>query len=378
MTPSDLSRRCAVAALAAGGLAVASLTILITTSALSVATPSASAATSLWQTVSTGPATSTAPAPSAGTASAWLPYWDQARGYQAFLANASLFRELDPFWYELSAQGTLATYPGVGDPAIVNGAHEVGVLVIPTISNAFDAQRVHTLLATAASRAAHEQALVALAVAHRYDGIDVDYESLLASDRSALTAFVAELAGRLHAVGKQLEVTVHAKTSEPGSWTGPQAQNYAAIGAAADRVQVMAYDYSYNGGPAGPIAPLPWVNAVAAFAASQINPAKVELGMPLYAYDWVGTHATSLTFEQVKALLASTGSTARWSATDGAKTFSYRAAGVAHTVWFSDAASIGAALPVVAKHHLAGVALWALTGPDPALWAQLGHPVTRG
>ena len=113
-----------------------------------------------------------------------------------------------------------------------------------------------------------------LAAAGGYDGIDLDYENLRASDRAAFTSFVQHLAGALHAQGKLLTVNVYAKTSEPGTWDGPQAQDWWAIGQAADQVRIMTYEYSWSTSPPGPIAPVNWVNDVIGYATSQIPPGK--------------------------------------------------------------------------------------------------------
>lgn len=301
--------------------------------------------------------------------SGWLPYFDQAAGYQSFVNNADLFSELSPFWYEFSSTG-ISAYPNAADPSVVAGAQSSGALVIPTINNAFDPAPVHAMLSDSVARKAHEKALVKLVTANDYDGIGIDYENLYATDRDDLTAFVQQLASALHDQGKRLGVALTAKTSGPGTWNGPQAEDYAAIGAAADRVQVMAYDYSYDGSIAGPIAPLSWVDAVASYTANQIAPSKVELGMPLYGYDWVGTSATSLTYAQVVSLISATGAVANWSSTDGEHWFTYTVSGVAHTVWYSDGASVEAALPIVSKYGLAGVALWRLGGEDAGVWKQ--------
>jgi spore germination protein YaaH len=310
----------------------------------------------------------TADAATVRKVSAWLPAWDTTRGYQSFLDNADLYADLSPFWYELSAGGTIVTYEGGENATVVSGAKAKGVAVIPTVTNNFDPGRVHTMLASAVGRSAHVQALVNLVVTKGYDGIDLDYESMQAADRSLFSAFIGEAAAALHQQNKQLSVTVHAKTSEPGTWDGPQAQDYAAIGAAADRVRLMAYDYHWETSPAGAIAPLPWVEQVAQFAASQIPPSKVQLGIGLYGYDWVGSQGAGLTFDQVAARLASTGATRQWSTADSAPWFRYSSGGVTHDVWYEDAQSVAPKLALVDKYGLAGAVFWRLGGEDAAVW----------
>ncbi len=299
---------------------------------------------------------------------AWLPYWDQARGMSSFLANADLYFSVSPFWYELSAAGSISRYPGAEDATVLSGIRGKGVKVVPTITNNFDPVRASAMLATAASRSAHVKALTDLAVSKGYDGLDVDYEAMAAADRDRFSAFVSELATALHGQGRLLSVAVHAKTAEPGTWNGPQAQNYAAIGAAADRVRLMTYDYSWETSPAGPIAPLSWVDAVATFARTQIPAAKLELGMSLYGYDWVGSRGEGVTHDVVTSRLASSGASRVWDSAAAEPTFSYTSGGSAHTVYYADAQSVAARLSVVDTYALAGAAFWRLGGEDPAVW----------
>ena len=320
-----------------------------------------------------GPATaaSAETAASPRKVTAWLPYWDQARGLRSFLANADLYSSVSPFWYEMSATGAISRYPGAEDATVLSGIRGKGVKVVPTITNNFDPVRATTMLATATSRAAHIQALTDLTAAHGYDGIDVDYEGMAATDRDRFSAFVSELATALHTQGRLLSVAVHAKTAEPGTWSGPQAQNYTAIGAAADRVRLMAYDYSWETSPAGPIAPLSWVDSVAAFAVSQMPAGKVELGMSLYGYDWVGSRGEGITHDVATSRLTSFGATRTWDSTAAEPTFSYTSGGTAHTVYYADAQSVTARLALVDKHALAAAAFWRLGGEDPAVWTAV-------
>lgn len=302
---------------------------------------------------------------------AWLPYWDQARGLQSFLANADMYASVSPFWYEMTAGGGISRYPGAEDAGVLSGLRGTGVPVVPTITNNFDPARVSTMLASSTSRAAHVTVLVDLVSALGYDGIDVDYEGLVAADRDRYSAFAGELATALHARGKTLSLAVHAKTAEPGTWSGPQAQDYAALGAVADRVRIMAYDYSWETSPAGPIAPLSWVDAVAAFASSQIPAAKVELGMSLYGYDWVGSRGEGVTHDVALGRLASFGATRTWDSAAAEPTFTYSSGGSAHTVYYADAQSVAARLAVVDTYGLAGAAFWRLGGEDPAVWSTV-------
>jgi spore germination protein len=224
-----------------------------------------------------------------------LVFWDQTRGFETIVANRDLFTEISPFWYRVLSDGRVVPYVDAWgatyeDPAIVAFLKSNGILVIPTVANVvdgmWDGALVGRIIRDPQLTRTNVDALVSLAVSKGYDGIDLDYEDLAASDRIAFTAFVTSLAQGLHAQGKLLTVNVYAKTSEPGTWEGPRAQDWQAIGAVADQVRIMAYEYHWSGSGPGPIAPIDWVRDVLAFARSTIPAGRIVHGVPLYGYDW--------------------------------------------------------------------------------------------
>ena len=307
-----------------------------------------------------------------------LVFWDQARGFDSIVANADVFSEISPFWYRVLADGRIVPYTTAAgasyvDPAILAFLRSRGILVIPTVANiidgVWDGALVSKVIADPQLRASNLNALVNLAVTGGYDGIDLDYENLRASDRAAFTSFVQQLASTLHAQGKLLSVNVYAKTSEPGTWDGPQAQDWWAIGQVADQVRIMTYEYSWSTSPPGPIAPVTWVNDVIAYATSQIPPAKILQGVPYYGYDWVGQRGTDLVWTQAKDLASRFGVPVMWDDASASPWFEYVSGSARHTVWFENGSSVGAKLDVTRAHDLGGIAVWRLGGEDPANWS---------
>lgn len=297
--------------------------------------------------------------------SAWLPYWD-SRAVDDFIAHRDLYDQVLPFWYEMRSTSSVTAYEGAGSAAVLDAARAGGVAVLPTVTNDFDPVRVNAMLATDANIDAHVAVLTELA--KRYDGIDIDYESVYAGDRARFTIFTQRLGASVRAAGKQLSMTVHPKTAEPGTWDGPQSQDWAAIGAAADRVRIMAYDAHWSTSEAGGIAPLAWVDAVAAFAVTKIPAAKINLGMPLYGYDWVGMRGEGLTWDLIQERRLTYGAAVQRSADGSEPWFTYTASGTNHTVWYSDATSTRPKLDVIRRYGLGGMTFWRLGGEDPGVW----------
>jgi hypothetical protein len=138
-------------------------------------------------------------------------------------------------------------------------------------------------------------------VALRADGLDLDWEnfafndgsSTWASTRPALNRTVRQLARKLHAAGKLLSVTVPvgyaplAESGTPRRGGGYTVFDWKRLAAAADRLNLMAYDYSFSS--AGPIGPHGWARSAAVAARRSVRPGdarKVIVGVPLYGKSW--------------------------------------------------------------------------------------------
>lgn len=295
---------------------------------------------------------------------AWLPYWSLATGLAGFSAGRAPLTSVSPFWFDVTSCGRIVTHASSRTAAdTVRRLRLRGVTVVPTLTaSGLDPARAVACLGTARTREEHVAKILDLVRSGGYDGIDLDYEHLALTRnqasagkvRVALNSFVGSLCPRLQALGKQCIVTVMARTGgvtvgtggttsttaptgSDGVWQGTlslDAYDYATIGAAASRVRVMAYDEHTRRSPAGPIASYPWVQAVARYATSLIPAEKLTLGIPSYGRDWSGGTARTLSRDQALTLARSLRVTPRWDPSAREYTFTYRARGVRHTVWF--------------------------------------------
>jgi spore germination protein YaaH len=299
------------------------------------------------------------------------------------VANSDLWSEVSPFWYSATSATTIA---GTGDPAVVATLHGRGLPVVPTVTETLNAPQMRALLADAASRAALRDQLVTLAVDNGYDGIDLDFEAMnfggTSSDKAAIATsfltFLSELNAALHAQGKLLSVVVgpHTSASDP-NWA---VFDYAGIGSRVDRFRILTYDFHYRGGDPGAIAPLPWTESVVAYAVSVVPHGKVQLGVPLYGYDWptdgahhsIGTAASLSTYGITEALRIGVAATRQYSSADAAPYFTYRdGSGTLHEVWYNDEQSTRAKMTLVGKYGLKGMAFWHVSGEDSRQWAAI-------
>ena len=120
----------------------------------------------------------------------------------------------------------------------------------------------------------------------QFAGVDVDFEYIIASDRDLFTAFVAELRGRMNESGRTVSVALAPKTSDDQPGLLYEGKDYAGLGAAADSVLLMTYEWGHAYSPPMAVAPVDQVRRVVEYAVSRIDPAKINLGIPNYGYDW--------------------------------------------------------------------------------------------
>jgi spore germination protein YaaH len=303
--------------------------------------------------------------------SVWIAPWI-AEGLPALQHNADAMQESNPVWYTWNADGTIAKAWNAE-----NGtwrAAMTGTAILPTIQNvvggSFDGTTAATILGNSVTRDAQVNAIAQLVSMNAFDGIDIDYERLPAASRAAFTAFVNSLASKLHASGKKLSITVYAKVNDKADWSGPGAEDWSAIGAVADSVKVMAYDYHWNTSDAGALTPLSWLDQVAAYAEQAIPSNKIFIGLPWYGYDWPSTGgAATVTYASAMQRAQSNNATITHDPASGEATFTYGG----HTVYFQDVHAYAAKVDMLRQKHggIAGVAHWVAGDEDPDVWSVM-------
>ena len=211
-----------------------------------------------------------------------------------------------------------------------------------------------------------------------YGGIDIDFEYILAQDRDFFTAFVRRAVEIMHPYGFTVSVALAPKTSAGQKGLLYEGKDYAAIGAAADEVLLMTYEWGYKYGPPMAVAPLNMVRRVLDYAVTEIETSKINLGIANYGYDWPlpfiqgETRAQSISNQRAIELAIQYGVPIQYDETAQSPFFHYTdAGGTAHEVWFEDARSMDAKLRLVAEYGFQGAGFWNLMRPFSQVWLVL-------
>ena len=287
---------------------------------------------------------------------------------------------LTPFTYGVQADGTLLPLADEWLLAAAGQYRTASLMHLSTLTEegSFDNARSTLVLEDKTVQDALVRSVLETVRTRRYFGLDVDFEYVLPGQREAYAAFITRLREALNPLGCPVIVALAPKTSAAQTGLLYEAHDYALLGAAANAVFLMTYEWGYAYGPPMAVAPIGEVRAVLDYAVTEIAPEKIFLGIPLYGYDWTlpfaegETRAESLSPVQAVERALRYGAAIEYDETSQAPHYRYSDhSGHEHAVWFEDARSIEAKLRLADEYGLQGVGYWSLMREFPQNWAVL-------
>lgn len=280
------------------------------------------------------------------------------------------------FSYGITPDGVLVE---IDDEELIGLARAAGVaplmlLTAMTPDGRFSSENASILLNSVALQEKLLDQIVEVLTQKQYYGIDLDFEYVPPTDREAYVAFIGRMADRLNPLGFTVTVALAPKTSSNQRGLLYEAHDYAGIGAAANAVLLMTYEWGYAYGPPMAVSPLPNVKQVIDYAVTEIPPDKIFMGVPNYGYDWTlpfteGSRAQSLSNTRAVELAARYGSVIQYDTRSQSPYFYYYDANARqHVVWFEDARSIEAKVKLAHSYPLAGLGYWNIMNFFPQNW----------
>ena len=212
-----------------------------------------------------------------------------------------------------------------------------------------------------------------------FQGVDIDFEFILAQDRDSFTSFVAQVRSEVNKLGYPVSVALAPKTSDTQTGLLYEGKDYEGLGEAADSVLLMTYEWGYTYGPAMAVAPLNKVREVVEYAITKIPPQKIDLGIPNYGYDWtlpfVRGESRALTIGNVEAvqIAIENGADIQFDETAMSPWFRYNIYGTEHEVWFEDVRSLQAKFDLIKSYGLRGMGYWQIMQLFRANWILLDY-----
>lgn len=293
-----------------------------------------------------------------------------------FLTRLSIFS------YGFTSEGALI---GVDDEEIIDisrsyGAAPIMVLAALDENHMFSTERLDELFADRELQDTLIDNVLSEMKEKRYYGLDLDFEYVNPRNKEEYIAFIEKLTTRLNQEGFSVNVDLAPKVSGDQPGLLYEAHDYPAIGAIADTVFIMTYEWGYTYGPPMAVAPLNKVREVMEYALSEIPREKILMGIPNYGYDWTLPYISGESRAEVVGNLEAVERAAKFGAEilyDPVAQSPYYyytdEMGKEHMVWFEDARSIQAKLELVKELDILGIGYWNLMRKFPQNWVVLNQ-----
>lgn len=197
-----------------------------------------------------------------------------------------------------------------------------------------------------------------------FGGVDIDFEYILAEDRIPFADFVADTRNYLSSYDYHVSVALAPKTSDSQAGLLYEGKDYGLLGAAADSVLLMTYEWGYTYGPPMAVAPINKVREVVDYAITHIDPAKIDLGIPNYGYDWTlpfvrgESKARSIGNLEAVQIAIDNNAAILFDQTAMSPYFQYEKDGQLHEVWFEDVRSYKEKFSLLPTYSLRGMGYW--------------------
>lgn len=286
--------------------------------------------------------------------------------------------ELSVFSYGFTTEGELVL-PALPTEWMINDAISEGTKPVLTLTpfgpdGQFSNYLIHRVLSDTAARNRLIRNLYETVLNQGYQGVNIDFEFILAEDRDRFTEFVRDVTYAVNELGYEVTVDLAPKTSADQPGVLYEGKDYPALGAAADRVLIMTYEWGYTYGPAMAVAPINKVREVLDYAVTEIPREKISMGVPNYGYDWklpyVRGESKATTIGNVEAIQIAMRNDSRilYDETAQSPYFSYVNEGITHEVWFEDARSMLAKYRLVREYGLHGIGCWQIMQLFRNMW----------
>ena len=306
--------------------------------------------------------------------SSWVPWWSLASGLDSAISHKSSSKDISLFLYNIDKYGNLEIKnKSLPEETIVKRVHLSGEKVYITITEEGNARDFVTMLKNDLQRKSLVDQIVTKSKI--YDGVDLDFEALQfsASDQEKkelkilYPEFVAELKDRLHLDGKQLSVTVGARTGrEDPNWS---VYDYQSLAVVSDQIKVMAYDYHNLSSAPGPLTSKAWIDDILSYMLSSIKPSKITIGLPTYGYRWGSDGSeVALTGEQIKKILLTNNGTVTRDIDSNTPLYTYSVGKVTYRLYYVDDIFYISVLQSLRSNNVNQIALWSVGTEDESIW----------
>lgn len=264
---------------------------------------------------------------------------------------------------------------------LIEFAKPKGLKILLTVTN-FGYTENDVILRDTAKHNSVIASIVALVKASKFDGVCIDFESVRATQRKNLVAFMQTLRNELRKVQSKSELMIATPAVD---WSNTfDLQQLSVI---CTDIMLMAYDYYWKGSQiAGPCAPLRGESysvsmSVQTYLLKGVPKEKLLMGVPWYGYVWatmgsgrksyVDTNRSdglSITYDKAEQMAQTYDK--EYDTITRSVMMSYKDSTGWYQAWYDDSTSLGEKYSYVNTTDIAGIGIWALgyQGNSPTLF----------
>lgn len=287
--------------------------------------------------------------------------------------NTKIVKGLDvicPTWYSFGDnKGTINDF---SDAELVEKMHLAGYKVWPVVNDFTNDVDIKELLSSKSMRDRMIERLISDAVAFKYDGINVDFETITNDSSIDFLQFIRELAIECHKNNLVLSVDDYPPKHYNFYYDMKEQAKYA------DYIVLMNYDERVaSSEEPGSVSSMEFFRENIAAGLTEVPAEQLINAMPFYTRLWGQNKdgkivsSEALDMKVVKETVEKNNAQVTWDEISGQNVATYEKTNIRYSVWIEDATSIKMRLDETKKNNLAGAAFWRLGYETEDIWDKV-------
>jgi spore germination protein len=286
-------------------------------------------------------------------------------------SSASSLSHINPLSYRINTNGTMEPISSQQTSEIVQLSTEMGIPVIPSVTNESDPVRTSLLLTSSDKQQSFIQQLISTARSQQLGGFIIHWERINPEHGDDFTAFINNLYQALQKENKILILTLPAKTGKPGDSLYSKTFDFTALSKISDYIRIAAYDYPTNTSTSGPITPMNWFIDVITYAKTSIPLEKLIIVLPTYGYMWINDENVFSTYQDIQDIITNKHITPIRDALSYSLSANFLLNDQQTVVWYEDSVSIQAKMNKAQEMGIYQFSFRYIGKEDPKLWSIL-------
>ena len=285
------------------------------------------------------------------------------------LEQATALNVLSPTWYALSDND--GNFTSLANTSYVSQAHAKGLKVWGLVNDFDEKLKLNKVLGITSRRNKLVNSLVASAIQHDLDGINIDFEKVTKDTASAYLQFLRELTLKCHANDLVVSVDNYIPMDYNAFYDLEEQ------GRIVDYIILMAYDEHYAGDDeSGSVSSLPFVENGVKNALAKVPAERTITALPFFTRLWKEVKGQKPTSEAygmsgAESVVRANDASPTWNEETGQYYAQFKSGSATYKIWLEEETSLKKKIEVVKKNKCAGVAFWKLGFERAVTWSMI-------